>query len=156
MYLAMLELIAGQSFNVNIVEMVLTQLSLNRALKVWGDGAHKAVDAKMKQLHWRELFKQMHCHELTSQQKAMVLESHIFVTKKCSGELKARQVAGSNKQCDFITKEESSSPTAANELITLSSMLDAIENREVIMVDIPNAFIQMVVENERDRVIIRI
>jgi hypothetical protein len=43
---------------------------------------------------------------------------------------------------------QSSSPTAANELIILLSMLDAIEDREVITVDIPNAFIQTVVENE--------
>ncbi len=85
MLLTMLELIAGQSFDENIIEMVMTQLSLNRALKVWGKGAQNAVDAEMKQLHWRESFKPLHWCELTSQQKAMVLESHIFVTqKRCS------------------------------------------------------------------------
>ncbi len=44
----------------------------------------------------------------------------------------------------------------ANESIILSSMLDAIEDRKVITVDIPNAFMQTVIENEQDCVIIRI
>jgi hypothetical protein len=86
----------------------------------------------------------------------MILESHIFVTKKRTGELKARQVAGGNKQRDFISKEESSSPTASNDSIILSSLLDAIKGREVVTVDIPNAFIQTVVEDEKDCVNIRI
>ena len=63
-------------------------------------------------------------------------KSHIFVTKKRTGELKARQVAGGNKQRDFISKEVSSSPTASNNSIDISSLLDAIEGREVVTVDI--------------------
>ena len=38
----------------------------------------------------------------------------------------------------------------------LTCVIDAIENREVAIVDIPNAFVQTVVEDEKDRAFIRI
>ncbi len=71
----------------------------------------------------------------------MVLESHIFIMRKHTDELKARQVAGGSKQQDFISKAESSSPTIANDATIISSIIDdAKESREVAMIDIPNAF----------------
>ncbi len=38
----------------------------------------------------------------------------------------------------------------------LTSLVDAQENRNVAIVDIPNAFIQTVVENNEDKVVMRI
>ncbi len=49
-------------------------------------------------------------------------------------------------------KEDASSPTVSNE----ACVIDADENRDVAIVDIPNAFIQTVVEDEKDRAFIRI
>ena len=123
------ELGSNQSFDSKIIEMVMTQLSLHQALKVWGDDSKKAVEAKIKQLHWRESFKPVSYNELTPTQRRMILETHIFVTKKRSGELKARQVAGGNKQRDFISKEEVSLPTASQNSIILSSIIDVMEDR---------------------------
>jgi hypothetical protein len=78
----------------------------------------------------------------------------MFIVRKQSGETKARLVSGGNKQRDYLSKEDSSSPTAATESVLLTSIVDAAENRDVAIVDIPNAFIQMQVENEKDCVII--
>ena len=66
---------------------------------------------------------------------------HVFVKKKRSGQIKARKVAGGNKQRDFISKEDASSPTVATELVLLTSVVDVKENRDVAIIDIPNAFI---------------
>jgi hypothetical protein len=57
-------------------------------------------------------------------------------------------------QCDYLSKEYFSSPTAATESVLLTSIVNAAENRDVAIVDIPNAFIQTRVENEKDHVII--
>jgi hypothetical protein len=81
---------------------------------------------------------------------------HVFVKKKRSGVIKARKVAGGNKQRDFITKENASSPTVATESVLLTSMIDARENCDVAIVDITNAFFQTVVEDDKDKVIMRI
>ena len=70
--------------------------------------------------------------------------------------LKARQVAGGNKQRGYIMKEDASSPTVSSEAVMLTWVVDANENREVAIVDIPNAFVQTVVEDEKDRAFIRI
>ncbi len=61
-----------------------------------------------------------------------------------------------NKQQDYISKEDASSPTIATEAILLSCIIDAKEERDVEVINIPNAFIQMRVEDEEDMAIIKI
>ncbi len=90
----------------------------------------------------------MHWKSPTANQCKKVLESHFFVERKQDGVLKAWQVAGGNNQQGYITKEDASSPTVSSEAVLLMCVVDANENREVAIVDIPNAFIQTVVEDE--------
>ncbi len=59
--------------------------------------------------------------------------------------MKARQVARGNKQRGYIMKEDVSSPTVSSEAVMLTCIVNANENREVAIVDIPNAFVQTVV-----------
>ncbi len=96
----------------------------------------------------------MHWKSLTAKQCKKVLESHIFVERKQNGLLKARQVAGGNKQQGYITKEDASSPTVSSEAVMLTCVIDATKKRDVAVVDIPNAFIQTVFEDEKDRAFI--
>ena len=86
----------------------------------------------------------------------MVLESHMFITKKRDGNQKARKVAGGNKKRGFIEKEDASSPTVATESVLLSCMIDAVENWEACVVDIPNAFVQTRVEEKTEQTLVRI
>jgi hypothetical protein len=80
----------------------------------------------------------------------------MFVVKKRDGKTKARLVAGGNMQRDYLTKEDSSSPTVSTEAVILTSIIDAHERRDVAVIDIPNAFIQTRVDNPKERVIIRL
>ena len=82
----------------DIIGMVMAQVSLKAALKKWGREAEESVGKEMKQLHWQNSFTPMHWKTLTAKQCKKVLESHIFVERKQDGLLKARQVAGGNKQ----------------------------------------------------------
>jgi hypothetical protein len=52
---------------------------------------------------------------------------------------------GGDKQHDYITKEDVSSPTVTAEAVMLTYVIDAQEDRDVAVVDIPNAFVQTVV-----------
>ena len=63
---------------------------------------------------------------------------------------------GRNKQRGYIYKEHASSPTVASESVVLSCIIDAEEGRDVAVIDIPNAFIQTRVEDEKDMAIIKI
>ena len=51
-------------------------------------------------------------------------------------------------------KEDASSPTVFSEAVMLTCIIDANENRKVAIVDISNAFVQTVVEDEKDRAFI--
>ncbi len=138
----------------DVVGMVMAQVSLKAALKKWGREAEESVGKEMKQLHWQTSFKPTHWKLLTSEQCKKVLESHIFVEWKQDGVLKARQVAGGNKQRGYVMKEDASSPTVSSEAVMLACIVNANENREGAIADIPNAFVQTVVEDEKDRAFI--
>jgi hypothetical protein len=68
--------------------------------------------------------------------------------------LKAQQVAGGNKQQGYITKEDASSLTVSLEAVLFTCVVDANKNRDVAIVDIPNAFVQTVVKDEKDKALI--
>ncbi len=80
----------------------------------------------------------------------------MFLKEKHDGSLKGRTVAGGNIQRDYISKEDASLPTIATEAVLLLCIIDAKEERDVTVIDIPNAFIQMQVEDEEDMAIIKI
>jgi hypothetical protein len=79
---------------------------------------------------------------LTTEQKKTTLESHLFIQLKRDGTIKGRAVAGGNRKRGFIAKEDATSPTVATESVLLTAVIDALENLDVAVVDIPNAFIQ--------------
>ena len=70
------------------------------------------------------------------------MDSHMILKLKRDGKIKGHTVAGGNKQRDFISKEEASSPTVDTEYVMLTVLIEAQENRDVAVMDIPNAFIQ--------------
>lgn len=110
-----------------VVKLVMTQLSLKAAIKACGNKARVAAKAKMKQLHWRNSFRPVTWNELSKKKKKTVLESHIFIKQKRTGEVKGRTVAGGNKLHDYIDKEDASLPTVATESVILTSIIDAYE-----------------------------
>ena len=75
--------------------------------------------------------------------------------KKHTKELKARMVAGGNQQCGYIDKQDASSPTVTTESVLLSCITDAREGRDVAIIDIPNAFVQTIIEDEKDKFIVQ-
>ena len=105
----------------------MQHMSLKAALKQWGSDAEIAGIKESNQLHWQNTFVPKHYAQLTDDEKSKVLESHMFVVKKRTGETKARLVGGGNKQREYLTKEDSSSPTVATESVLLTSIVDADE-----------------------------
>ena len=66
----------------------------------------------------------------------------MFLKRKRSGKMKARGCVNRRPQQEYITKEESSSPTMSLYALMESCFMDAIDGRKVITVDIPGAFRQ--------------
>jgi hypothetical protein len=138
------------------VAAIMPQLSRNASLKEWGEEAFKASHSEMKQLQFRNTFKPNHWLELSQVQRQTVLESHMFLKQKRDGKIKGRTVAGGKNQRDYISKEDAKSLTVDTESVLLSCIIDAKEEWDVAVVDIPNAFVQTQVENEKDMALINI
>jgi hypothetical protein len=70
----------------------------------------------------------------------------MFLKEKRCGQIKDRGCAHGRPQREHMRKEETSSPTVANEALMLTCVIDAIEGRDVATVDIPGAFMQSEME----------
>ena len=125
-----------------IVTSLVQTFSLKAGIKKFGTKGQQAVFDEMNQLHLCSCFNPIDVTTLTPQEQARVLNSLIFLTKKLDGRVKARTVADGSKQCLWKTKEETASPTVSLPSILLTCTIEAHENREVAVVDIPNAFPQ--------------
>ena len=140
----------------DIVASVITQLSLKSGLRAWGDKAYTANQSETKQLHFRNNLKPKQWRVLTHTQRQTVLESHTFLKDKRYGEIKSRYVAGGKKQHDYISKEDANSPMVVTDVVLFSCIIDAEEERDVAVINIPNAFIQTRVNDEKDMMFINI
>jgi hypothetical protein len=54
-----------------------------------------------------------------------------------------------------MSKENASSPTVTTEAVLLACIIDAKEGCDVAVVDIPNVFVHMHVENDKDMAFIK-
>ena len=78
---------------VDVMNAIMTQLSLKVGLKQWGGSAEAALHSEMKQLHYRDTFEPLHYAKLTRKEKDEILETHMFLKKKRDGKIKGRTVA---------------------------------------------------------------
>jgi len=138
-----------------VCHYTMTQLSMKAGLNRWKQRGETAVTQELEQLHFRDTFQPINHQDLTKKEYDEVLESHLFLKEKRDLSVKGRMVAGGNKQRSLISAEEAASPTAALESVLLTSMIDASEERDVAVIDIPNAFVQTRITNDADMAIMR-
>ncbi|KAI2512928.1 Reverse transcriptase (RNA-dependent DNA polymerase) [Fragilaria crotonensis] len=101
------------------------------------------------QLYDREVIRPRGKDEMTDEEREAALQYLMFLKQKRDGTVKGRGCADGRKQRSYTTKEEASSPTVATESVMLSCTIDAEEERDVGVVDLPAAFMQVGMEGER-------
>jgi hypothetical protein len=74
----------------------------------------------------------------------------MFLGEKRDGTVKGRMVYNGKPTREWLSREDSASPTAAFESIMLTSVIDAHEERDIMACDIPNAFIQALMPKVKD------
>ena len=80
--------------------------------------------------------------ELTSEQRREALAYLMFLKRKRCGKVKGRGCADGRKQRAYVSREDATSPTVSTEAVFLTAVIDALEGREVAVVDVPGAFMQ--------------
>ena len=131
------------------VQNVVTH-TLKQAMKKWGQSATDAALKEMKQLLDRKCFVPIHAHTLSKEERKRVMQSLLFLIEKRDGSKKARHCANGSVQRNWISSESTASPTVHTESVLLSAVIDAEERRDVAVSDVPNAFIQTEVPDQRD------
>jgi hypothetical protein len=132
--------------------------SLAKGIKELGTKGEQAAMKEMQQLHEHEVFTPIDINELTSLEHKRALQSLIFLTEKKDGQVKGRTCANGSTQRSYVNREDPTSPTAITEFIILTSVMEAKEGRDVMLADVPNAFVQTSIEDKNigERVIMKI
>ena len=121
---------------------VLTQYHANKGLKLYGDAGKNAVLKEMKQLDNMDSIEPVLPNDISIEDKDGVLEYLMFLKEKRCGTIKGRGCADGRPQRLYTGKDESSSKTVTIESVMLTSMIDALEERDTATVNIPGAFLQ--------------
>ena len=125
-------------------------------IKKFGDKGSEAATKEMKQLHDRKVFKPIMSSELTPQERRRAMESLISLTEKRDGRVKARTCANGSTQRDYIQCEDAASPTASTDSVLITGVIEAKQRRDIMTLDIPNAFVQTPITRGDERVIMKI
>jgi hypothetical protein len=117
------------------------QYTLDAGLKKFGDKGETAVTKELRQFNTYNVFEPLDAKSLSESEKKDALSSLIFLKEKRNVTVKARSCANGSVQRSHVAKEEAASPTVALESVFVTAAIDARENREVVTIDIPGAFL---------------
>jgi hypothetical protein len=84
------------------------------------------------------------------------MESLIFLVKKRNGKIKARTCVNRSTQREYIDREDATSPTAATEAILITGVINAKQQRDIMPNDVPDAFVQTPIPQDRENMIMKI
>jgi len=124
--------------------------SVKSGLEKWGDRAKDALLNLLNLFIKEKVFEQVIAP--LEEQKKTTLRVHCFITEKRDGRIKAWAVADGQSQVRYL-EEQTYSPTAQLESIMLCSMVDALEGREIITIDITGAFLKAHVPKDLDLIV---
>jgi hypothetical protein len=117
------------------------QYGLDAGLCHFGDRAEMAVTKELHQFNTYDVFKQITADSLRDKEKKKALSTLIFLKEKQNGTVNAQSCVNRSVQRLHVAKEEAASPMVALESIFVTSTIDARENREVVTINIPGAFL---------------
>jgi hypothetical protein len=127
------------------------QYGFNRGLKEFGTPGYEATVKELDDnLLGMGAVRMLKPSEVNKNIRYEALNYLMFLKRKRCGKIKARGCADGRPQREYISKDESSSPTVSIYALMTSCLMDAIEGRKVATCDIPGAFLQADWPEERD------
>lgn len=125
----------------------MMQLYYGKAgLNKFGEDGKKACFKELGQMMDRVCYTPILPKDLTAEEHRKVVEGIMIMNMKRDESIKTRLVYNGKSTREWISNEDKSSPTASNEALFLTAVLDAHEECDVMTNDVPNAFIQAVIE----------
>jgi len=133
------------------------QYELMKGLNIFCEKVRQAALKEVKQLHDRKVFEPISIDGLTKFEKERAMESIAFLTEKRNKTIKARMCANGSTQREYIDRDDAASPTTSTDSILITSVIDAKQGRDVMTVDVQNAFVQCKVNQiNGERIVMKI
>ena len=137
----------NQSYMSRAVNILLTQMAATEGIRKHGEKAIAVLVKEFKQLdkgpmEGKKVIMPLVYSTLTKQEKREALEAINLIKEKRDGSLKGRSCANGSKQRRFLKSDEVySSPTVSNEGFLATTVIDAVEERDVGVADVPGAYL---------------
>ncbi|CAJ1935837.1 unnamed protein product [Cylindrotheca closterium] len=133
--------------------LFIQQYYLNKGVKLFKEEGNKAVMKQLDQLIQREC----HVEDMTDLEKRRAQDAMMLLAEKNTGEIKGRCVYKGDGTREWLSPEDTSSLTAALEAIMITCVIDEYEGRDMMSLEISNAFIQTQMPMDaRSRVMMKI
>jgi len=134
----------------------MQQYHVSKGLKVFGKKGEEGVITELDQMLKRDAFGPVLVSGLNEKEREQSVDSMMLLAQKTSGEVKGRFVGRGDQSHDFFSKEDTASPTVSQDGIEATCTIDAYEGRDMMSMDVPNAFIQTHTPKGEDRIIMKI
>jgi hypothetical protein len=112
-----------------------------------------AVTKELHQFNTYEVFEPLEAGPFDEEDKKGALSSLIYLKEKWNGDVKRRSCANRSVQQNHVAKEEGALPMVGLKSVFATAAIDTKENRGVVTIDIPGAFLHATSE---DYVVMRI
>jgi len=137
-------------FNTNEGLCFIQQYYINQGLKKFGEAGKAGVDKELKQMLMRNCFTPEFVKDMTESERKKAQVAMMLLAEKHTGEIKGRLVYRGDGTREWLSREDTASPTASQEAITTTCVVDAHEGRDMMSLDVPNAFIQTFMPEIKD------
>ena len=117
----------NNGMKVERAESHIQQYILQKGLKLFGEKGVAAIKKEIDQLVNRECFGPISVKDLTQSKRRKAMEALAFLTEKRDGKIKGRMVYNGKPTREWLSCEESASPTVSLESIMLLAVIDAKE-----------------------------
>ena len=125
--------------------VLVYNISVRDALRSHGELAETAMRLELEQMISKQVWRPIHMHQLTPNERSLVIRSKMFLKQKLHPDgspdkFKARLVAGGDQQ-DKELYDDLSSPTVSTSAVLTVLSIAAYEHRSASVVDIGGAFL---------------
>ena len=123
------------------VGICFNQMTAKKGIKFFGEKAIAAMFKEYKQLDDLTVLGRLNPEMVTLEQKRMALRAINLIKEKRCGMIKGRTCANGSTQRKYIPREEASSPTLSLEALMALLLINAFEERDTAVFDVPGAYL---------------
>ena len=131
------------------VGICFNQMSASKGIKLYGAQAIAAMFKEYKQLEDFKVLGRINPDSLSHDQKRRALRAVNLIKLKRCGKMKGRTCADGSTERSYVPREEASSPTLSFEALMGILLINAFEERDTAIFDVPGAYLHAKIPDDK-------